>query len=80
MRTQEMRTQEMRARGRSRPPAGGCGGLRRCGSRPGWAVFLSPGFLTATYLPDMWGWKSGDIKIKLQTCIKTEPFAGSRND
>lgn len=44
------------------------------------AVFLSPGLLTGTHLPDMCGWKSGDIKIKLQACIKTEPFAGSRND
>lgn len=36
--------------------------------------------LTGTYLPDMCKWKSGDIKIKLQTCIKTEPFAGSGDD
>ena len=36
--------------------------------------------LTGTNLPDLGRWKSGDIKIKLRTCTKTEPFVGGKND
>lgn len=79
MRTQdtharEMRAQEMRARGRLRSAP-------RVRVPPGLGSVSQPRLLlTGTYLLDMCKWKSGDIKIKLQPCIKTEPFAGSRDD
>lgn len=60
------------------PGRAGAGGAT--GPRPGWAALPCPGFLTGTYLPDVCRWKNGDIKIKLRTCIETEPFVGSRTD